>query len=51
MFKRFKWYSNAFVHLADSHRLHHVSSLAWVDNDTLVTVSHDATVKEWTITY
>lgn len=44
-------HSNAFVQLADTHRMHHVSSLAWVDDHTLVTVSHDATVKEWTITY
>lgn len=43
--------SNALVWPSDTHRLHHVSSLAWVDDHTLVTVSHDATVKEWTITY
>ena len=35
----------------DAHRLHHVSSLAWLDERTLVTTSHDASVKEWTITY
>lgn len=35
----------------DAHRLHHVSSLAWLDEHTLVTTSHDASVKEWTITY
>lgn len=36
---------------SDAHRLHHVSSLAWLDEHTLVTTSHDASVKEWTITY
>lgn len=35
----------------DAHRLHHVSSLAWLDEHTLVTTSHDASVKEWTIAY
>lgn len=39
------------IKLPDAHRLHHVSGLAWVDEHTLVTVSHDATVKQWTITY
>lgn len=43
--------TSLLVLLADTHRLHHVSSLAWVDDHTLVTVSHDATVKQWTITY
>ncbi|XP_029948209.1 WD repeat-containing protein 1 isoform X1 [Salarias fasciatus] len=41
--KRFK--------LQDAHRLHHVCSLAWKDEHTLVTVSHDASVKQWTINY
>lgn len=36
---------------SDAHRLHHVSSLAWLDEHTLVTTSHDASVKEWTISY
>ncbi len=36
---------------ADAHRLHHVSGLAWADEHTLVTTSHDATIKQWTITY
>lgn len=36
---------------ADTHRLHHVSGLAWVDEHTLVTASHDASIKQWTITY
>lgn len=37
--------------LPDTHRLHHVSGLAWVDEHTLVTASHDASIKQWTITY
>lgn len=36
---------------ADTHRMHHVSGLAWVDEHTLVTASHDASIKQWTITY
>ena len=36
---------------ADTHRLHHVSGLAWIDEHTLVTTSHDASIKQWTITY
>ncbi|KAG8505857.1 WD repeat-containing protein 1 [Galemys pyrenaicus] len=39
------------VKIQDAHRLHHVSSLAWLDEHTLVTTSHDASVKEWTIAY
>ncbi|XP_072315629.1 WD repeat-containing protein 1 [Eucyclogobius newberryi] len=39
------------IKLPDSHRLHHVSGLAWVDAHTLVTTSHDANIKQWTITY
>ncbi|KAK5608927.1 WD repeat-containing protein 1 [Crenichthys baileyi] len=39
------------IKLPDAHRLHHVSSLAWIDAHTLVTTSHDASVKQWTITY
>lgn len=39
------------IKLPDTHRLHHVSSLAWIDQNTLVTASHDASVKQWTITY
>uniref|UniRef100_A0A2K6GHK4 WD repeat domain 1 n=1 Tax=Propithecus coquereli TaxID=379532 RepID=A0A2K6GHK4_PROCO len=39
------------VKIQDAHRLHHVSSLAWLDEHTLVTTSHDASVKEWTVTY
>ncbi|XP_067894170.1 WD repeat-containing protein 1 [Heterodontus francisci] len=41
--KRFK--------IPDTHRLYHVSSVAWLDEHTLVTTSHDACVKQWTITY
>lgn len=36
---------------ADAHRLHHVSGLAWIDAHTLVTTSHDASIKQWTVTY
>ncbi|XP_041811168.1 WD repeat-containing protein 1 [Chelmon rostratus] len=39
------------IKLPDTHRLHHVSGLAWVDEHTLVTASHDASIKQWTITY
>ncbi|XP_034543237.1 WD repeat-containing protein 1 [Notolabrus celidotus] len=35
----------------DAHRLHHVSGLAWVDEHTLVTTSHDASIKQWTIKF
>ncbi|KAI5097643.1 WD repeat-containing protein 1, partial [Silurus meridionalis] len=37
------------IKIPDSHRLHHVSGLAWLDERTLVTTSHDACVKQWTI--
>ncbi|XP_010741628.1 WD repeat-containing protein 1 [Larimichthys crocea] len=43
--------SDKRIKIPDSHRLHHVSGLAWVDEHTLVTTSHDASVKQWTITY
>ncbi|XP_054866983.1 WD repeat-containing protein 1 [Amphiprion ocellaris] len=39
------------IKLPDCHRLHHVSGLAWINEHTLVTTSHDASVKQWTITY
>uniref|UniRef100_A0A3Q3B7L4 WD repeat domain 1 n=1 Tax=Kryptolebias marmoratus TaxID=37003 RepID=A0A3Q3B7L4_KRYMA len=39
------------IKLPDAHRLHHVSGLAWLDEHTLVTTSHDASVKQWTVTY
>nr|XP_020670340.1 WD repeat-containing protein 1 isoform X2 [Pogona vitticeps] len=39
------------VKIQDAHRLHHVSSLAWLDEHTLVTTSHDASVKEWSVSY
>ncbi|KAM9362415.1 WD repeat-containing protein 1 [Symphorus nematophorus] len=39
------------IKIPDTHRLHHVSSLAWVDKHTLVTASHDASVKQWTIKF
>uniref|UniRef100_A0A674DP78 WD repeat domain 1 n=1 Tax=Salmo trutta TaxID=8032 RepID=A0A674DP78_SALTR len=34
-----------------AHRLHHVSGLAWIDEHTLVTTSHDASVKQWTLKF
>lgn len=37
------------VCVADSHRLHHVSGLAWLNPNTLVTTSHDSCVKQWTL--
>uniref|UniRef100_A0A7M4E813 WD repeat domain 1 n=1 Tax=Crocodylus porosus TaxID=8502 RepID=A0A7M4E813_CROPO len=39
------------IKIPDAHRLHHVSSVAWLDEHTLVTTSHDASVKEWSISY
>ncbi|KAI9521131.1 WD repeat-containing protein 1-A [Dissostichus eleginoides] len=39
------------IKVPDTHRLHHVSGLAWVDEHTLVTTSHDASIKQWTIKY
>ncbi|KAM9799488.1 WD repeat-containing protein 1 [Syngnathus typhle] len=39
------------VKLPDCHKLHHVSGLSWIDANTLVTTSHDASVKQWTIKY
>ncbi|KAL7981848.1 hypothetical protein Chor_000905 [Crotalus horridus] len=39
------------IHPGDAHRLHHISGLAWLDEHTLVTTSHDASVKEWSISY
>ncbi|XP_075050766.1 WD repeat-containing protein 1 [Mixophyes fleayi] len=43
--------SDKRLKMPDTHRLHHVSGLAWLDEHTLATVSHDACVKQWTITY
>ncbi|ROL53566.1 WD repeat-containing protein 1 [Anabarilius grahami] len=37
------------IKIPDTHRLHHVSGLAWLDANTLVTTSHDACVKQWTL--
>ncbi|KAM7401758.1 hypothetical protein PAMP_017046 [Pampus punctatissimus] len=37
------------IKLPDTHRLHHVSGLAWIDEHTLVTTSHDGSIKQWTI--
>uniref|UniRef100_A0A3Q1GQZ3 WD repeat domain 1 n=1 Tax=Acanthochromis polyacanthus TaxID=80966 RepID=A0A3Q1GQZ3_9TELE len=39
------------IKFSDCHRLHHVSGLAWINEHTLVTTSHDASVKQWTIKY
>uniref|UniRef100_A0A667X1Q9 WD repeat domain 1 n=1 Tax=Myripristis murdjan TaxID=586833 RepID=A0A667X1Q9_9TELE len=39
------------IKLPDTHRLHHVSGLAWIDEHTLVTTSLDATVKQWTVKF
>lgn len=39
------------IKIPDTHRLHHASGLAWVDEHTLVTTSHDASIKQWTIKY
>ncbi|XP_008319239.1 WD repeat-containing protein 1 [Cynoglossus semilaevis] len=39
------------IRLPDTHRLHHISSLAWINENTLVTTSHDASIKQWTIKY
>ncbi|XP_020339450.1 WD repeat-containing protein 1-like [Oncorhynchus kisutch] len=37
--------------IPDAHRLHHVSGLAWIDEHTLVTTSHDASIKQWTLKF
>uniref|UniRef100_A0A4W3HTS5 WD repeat domain 1 n=1 Tax=Callorhinchus milii TaxID=7868 RepID=A0A4W3HTS5_CALMI len=37
--------------LTDAHRLYHISGIAWLDEHILVTTSHDACVKQWTITF
>ncbi|XP_078070971.1 WD repeat-containing protein 1 [Mustelus asterias] len=42
---------NKLFKIPDTHRLYHISSVAWLDEHTLVTTSHDACVKQWTITY
>uniref|UniRef100_S4RD71 WD repeat domain 1 n=1 Tax=Petromyzon marinus TaxID=7757 RepID=S4RD71_PETMA len=39
------------VRMADCHRMNHVSGLSWLDEHTLVTTSHDACIKQWTITF
>lgn len=39
------------IKIPDSHRLYHVGCVAWLDERTLVTSSHDACVKQWTIIY
>uniref|UniRef100_A0A8C2AXW0 WD repeat domain 1 n=1 Tax=Cyprinus carpio TaxID=7962 RepID=A0A8C2AXW0_CYPCA len=37
------------IKIPDAHRLHHVSGLAWLNPNTLVTTSHDACVKQWNL--
>ncbi|MBN3301976.1 WDR1 protein, partial [Amia calva] len=37
--------------MPDAHRLHHVSGLAWLDEHTIVTASHDCSVKQWTVKF
>ncbi|XP_072109131.1 WD repeat-containing protein 1 [Mobula birostris] len=39
------------IKIPDSHRLYHIACVAWMDEHTLVTTSHDACVKQWTIAY
>ncbi|XP_018590942.1 WD repeat-containing protein 1 [Scleropages formosus] len=39
------------IKIPDAHRLHHISGLAWLDEHTLVTTSHDASIKQWTIKF
>eukprot|EP00066_Takifugu_rubripes_P007814 XP_003973601.1 PREDICTED: WD repeat-containing protein 1 [Takifugu rubripes] len=39
------------IKIPDAHRLHHISSLAWIDENTLVTSSPDACVKQWIIKF
>ncbi|XP_064199929.1 WD repeat-containing protein 1 [Anguilla rostrata] len=39
------------IKIQDAHRLHHVSSLSWLNENTLVTTSHDACVKQWTVKF
>lgn len=43
--------SDKRIKIPDAHRLHHVNGLAWADANTLVTTSHDGSVKQWTIRY
>ncbi|XP_048389488.2 WD repeat-containing protein 1 [Stegostoma tigrinum] len=42
---------NKIFKIPDAHRLYHISGVSWLDEHTLVTTSHDACVKQWTITY
>ncbi|XP_005995864.1 WD repeat-containing protein 1 [Latimeria chalumnae] len=43
--------SDARIKMPDTHRLHHVSGVTWLDEHTLVTTSHDACVKQWSVFY
>ncbi|KAJ8382280.1 hypothetical protein SKAU_G00030580 [Synaphobranchus kaupii] len=37
--------------IQDAHRLHHVSGLSWLNENTLVTTSHDSCIKQWTVQF
>ncbi|MGH0160200.1 UNVERIFIED_CONTAM: hypothetical protein FKN15_038780, partial [Acipenser sinensis] len=43
--------SDTRIKMPDAHRMHHVSSVAWLDEHTLITTSHDSSIKQWTVTY
>ncbi|XP_068133607.1 WD repeat-containing protein 1 [Hyperolius riggenbachi] len=43
--------SDKRIKLPDTHRLHHVTGLAWLDKHTVATVAHDGCVKAWTVTF
>ncbi|XP_028657651.1 WD repeat-containing protein 1 [Erpetoichthys calabaricus] len=43
--------ADARIKMPDTHRLHHVCSVGWLNEHTVVTTSHDSSVKQWTITY
>lgn len=43
--------SDKRIKIADAHRMHHITGLAWIDAHTLVTTSPDANIKQWTIKY
>ncbi|XP_034023024.1 WD repeat-containing protein 1 isoform X2 [Thalassophryne amazonica] len=43
--------SNRRIKITEPHRLYHISSMAWLDENTIVTTAYDGTVKQWTIKY
>ncbi|KAJ8262571.1 hypothetical protein GJAV_G00167920 [Gymnothorax javanicus] len=43
--------TNKMMKISDAHRLHHISGLAWLDEHTVVTTSHDSCVKQWDIKF